>query len=88
MHISTILWWDFILLKGYKAFNNADILVVGLPQVLLRPSGRVDLSTIERAKEMFGDDNVMQNVVKRQKRLKVWDVTGTTDNDQHDKKDT
>lgn len=65
---------------------DADIQVVGVLPVLLRPGGRVDMSTIERAKEMFGADNVMNNVVKHLERLKAWDVTGITNNDQHDKK--
>ena len=37
---------------------DADIQVVGVLPVFLRPGGRVDMSTIERAKEMFGEDNV------------------------------
>lgn len=65
---------------------DADIQVVGVLPVLLRPGGRVDISTIERAKEMFGEDNVMENVVKHLERLKAWDITGITKNDQHDKK--
>ena len=35
---------------------------------------------------MFGDDNVMKNVVKHQERLKAWDVTGIKNKDQHDTK--
>lgn len=65
---------------------DADIQVAGVLPVLLRPGGRVDMLTVERAKELFGDDNVMKNVVKHLERLKVWDVTGITNNDQHDKK--
>lgn len=65
---------------------DADIQVAGVLPVLLRPGGRVDMSTIERAKEMFGEDNVMKTVVKHLERLKAWDVTGITDNDQHDRK--
>ena len=65
---------------------DADIQVVGVLPVLLRPGGRVDISTIERAKELFGEDNVMKNVVKHLERLKAWDITGITNNDQHDKK--
>jgi chromosome partitioning protein len=65
---------------------DADIQVAGVLPVLLRPGGRVDMSTIERAKEMFGEDNVMENVIKHLERLKAWDVTGITNNDMHDKK--
>lgn len=64
---------------------EADIQVAGVLPVLLRPGGRVDMSTIERAKEMFGEDNVMKSYIKHLERLKMWDVTGITDNDQHDR---
>ena len=65
---------------------DADIQVAGVLPVLLRPGGRVDMSTLERAKEIFGEDNVMENVVKHLERLKAWDVTGINNNDMHDKK--
>ena len=65
---------------------DADIQVAGVLPVLLRPGGRVDISTLERAREMFGSDNVMENVVKHLERLKAWDVTGITNNDMHDRK--
>ena len=65
---------------------DADIQVAGVLPVLLRPGGRVDMSTLERAKEMFGEDNVMKSIVRHLERLKAWDVTGITDNDMHDRK--
>ena len=65
---------------------DANIQVVGVLPVLLRPGGRVDMSTIERATEIFGEDNVMKSVIKHLERLKAWDITGITNNDQHDKK--
>lgn len=65
---------------------DADIQVAGVLPVLLRPGSRVDESTVERAKELFGDDNVMTHYIKHLERLKAWDVTGITDKDQHDRK--
>lgn len=65
---------------------DADIQVAGVLPVLLRPGSRVDESTVERAKELFGNDNVMQNEIRHLERLKVWDVTGITNDDQHDRK--
>lgn len=65
---------------------DADIQVAGVLPVLLRPGSRVDNSTVERAKELFGDDNVMENEIRHLERLKVWDVTGITREDQHDRK--
>lgn len=46
----------------------------------------VDMFTIERAKEIFGENNVMENIVKYLERLKASDVTGVTNNDMHDRK--
>lgn len=65
---------------------DADIQVAGVLPVLLRPGSRVDNSTVERAKDLFGDDNVMVNEIRHLERLKVWDVTGITKDDQHDRK--
>lgn len=65
---------------------DADIQVVGVLPVLLRPGGRVDISTLQRSKELFGEDNVLNSVVKHLERLKAWDVTGITNRDMHDRK--
>lgn len=65
---------------------DANIQVVGVLPVLLRAGGRVDQSTVERAIELFGEDNVMKNVVKHQERLKAWDITGIANEDHHDRK--
>lgn len=65
---------------------DAYIQVAGVLPVLLRPGGRVDHATVERAKELFGDDNVFENYVKHLERLKAWDITGITYKDHHDKK--
>jgi len=68
------------MVDEYKAYIH----VVGVLPVLLRPGGRVDHATVERAKEMFGDDNVFENYVKHLERLKAWDITGITYRDHHD----
>jgi len=65
---------------------DADFQVVGVLPILLRPGRRVDISTIECATELFGEENVMKDVVKHVERLKAWDITGITNNDQHDAK--
>ncbi|KMY52546.1 cobyrinic acid a,c-diamide synthase [Bacillus sp. FJAT-27231] len=65
---------------------DAYIQVVGVLPVLLRPGGRVDNATVERAREIFGDDNVYKHYIKHLERLKAWDITGISNNDQHDKK--
>ena len=65
---------------------DADIQVVGVLPVLLRAGGRVDQSTVMRAQEIFGEDNVYENYVKHLERLKAWDITGIANQDQHDKR--
>lgn len=65
---------------------DADIQVLGVLPVLLRAGGRVDQITVERAIELFGEDNVFKNVIKHLERLKSWDITGIKNVDHHDKK--
>lgn len=70
------------MIDEYRAY----IQVAGVLPVLLRPGGRVDHATVERAKELFGEDNVFENYVKHLERLKAWDITGITYKDHHDKR--
>lgn len=65
---------------------DADIQVLGVLPVLLRAGGRVDQSTVERAIELFGKDNVFKTVIKHLERLKAWDITGIKNEDHHDRK--
>lgn len=65
---------------------EADIQVLGVLPVLLRAGGRVDQITVERATELFGEDNVFKNVIKHLERLKAWDMTGIKNEDHHDRK--
>jgi len=64
---------------------DADLQVVGVLPVLLRPGGRVDISILEQAKNVFGKQNVFNPVIKHLERLKSWDVTGIKNNDHHDR---
>lgn len=65
---------------------DADIQVLGVLPVLLRAGGRVDQSTVIRATEIFGEDNVFKSVIKHLERLKSWDITGIRNDDHHDRK--
>ncbi|AQQ55583.1 AAA family ATPase [Planococcus lenghuensis] len=65
---------------------DADIQVLGVLPVLLRAGGRVDQSTVIRATELFGEDNVFKSVIKHLERLKAWDMTGIRNDDHHDRK--
>ena len=64
--------------------SNLDIL--GILPVLLRNGAGVDLSTLESAKKIFGEENLFNTLVKHMERLKRFDITGITDEDMHDKR--
>lgn len=83
-------------LQGAEVFTNylqslideyeADMDIVGILPVLLKNGAPVDLSTLENAKEIFGDHNLFETVVKNMERLKRYDITGIQNNDMHDKR--
>lgn len=66
-------------------FKAPTLDVLGVLPVLLKNNAPVDLSTLEVAKEKFGDD-MLDVVIKNMERIKRYDVTGVTFKDQFDKK--
>ena len=65
---------------------GADLDIVGILPVLLKNGAAVDLATLENAKEIFGEENLFNIVVKNMERLKRFDITGITDEDMHDRR--
>lgn len=65
---------------------GADLDIVGILPVLLKNGAAVDLSTLESAREIFGAENLFENVVNNMERLKRFDITGITNEDMHDRK--
>lgn len=65
---------------------GADLDIVGILPVLLKNGAAVDLSTLESAREIFGVENLFENVVNNMERLKRFDITGITNEDMHDRK--
>lgn len=65
---------------------GADLDIVGILPVLLKNGAAVDLSTLESAREIFGTENLFENVVNNMERLKRFDITGITNEDMHDRK--
>lgn len=65
---------------------DADLDIVGILPVLLKNGAAVDLSTLESAKEIFGEENLFKHVVHNMERLKRFDLTGITNEDMHDRK--
>lgn len=65
---------------------GADLDIVGILPVLLKNGAAVDLSTLESAREIFGPENLFENIVNNMERLKRFDITGITNEDMHDRK--
>ena len=65
---------------------GADLDIVGILPVLLKNGAAVDLSTLESARQIFGAENLFENVVNNMERLKRFDITGITNEDMHDRK--
>lgn len=85
-------------LQGAEAFINYiqnDVIdkfkaptldVLGILPVLLKNGAPVDVSTLENAKNEFGEENMFQTTIRNMERLKRYDITGITDEDMHDKR--
>ena len=58
---------------------------MGILPVLLKNQAAVDTLTLENAKELFGEHNLFQGIVKNMERLKRFDMTGITEDDMHDR---
>lgn len=54
---------------------NSPLNVLGIVPMMLRPGGRVDTKVLAEAKELYGA-NVLENIIRYQERLKVYDVEG------------
>lgn len=65
---------------------GAELDIVGILPVLLKNGAAVDLATLESAREIFGAENLFENVVNNMERLKRFDITGITNDDMHDRK--
>lgn len=63
---------------------DADFDVLGILPVLLKNNAPVDLATLENAKNIFGEDNLFDNVVKNMERLKRYDIIGIVDPESDD----
>ncbi|WP_429971911.1 ParA family protein (plasmid) [Fructilactobacillus sp. Tb1] len=69
-----------------NTFDAPTLEVLGILPVLLKNNAPVDNSTLESAYKIFGEENIFKTIIKNMERLKRYDVTGVTFNDQFDKK--
>ena len=65
---------------------GADLDIIGILPVLLKNGAAVDLATLDSAREIFGPENLFENLVLNMERLKRFDITGITNDDMHDRK--
>jgi len=70
------------LLNAY----DTDFDILGILPVLLKNGAAVDLATLESAKEIFGESNLFEGVIKNMERLKRYDVEGIKEEDMHDRR--
>lgn len=59
---------------------------MGVLPVLLKNGAPVDLNTLDSAKRVFGEENMFSTTIKNMERLKRYDVSGVTFDDQFDQK--
>ncbi|MDH5140526.1 ParA family protein [Staphylococcus saprophyticus] len=69
----------------FKDNNQLDFEIAGILPVMFKRDGKVDKSVIEDAKEKYGD-YLFDNYIYQRDRVKLWDETGITDEDFHDKR--
>lgn len=67
-------------------FKAPSLDVLGVLPVLLKNGAPVDISTLENAKEEFGEENIFETTIRNMERLKRYDITGITHDDMHDRR--
>lgn len=83
-------------LKGAEIFMDylrslitnygANLELIGILPVLLKNGAATDLTTLDNAKEIFGEEHLFEYVVKNMERLKRFSINGITDDDMHDRR--
>lgn len=65
-------------------FKAPRLDLLGILPVLLKNGAPVDKSTLKKAEDIFGKENMFNITIKNMERLKRYDVTGVTFKDQFD----
>lgn len=71
-------------LSLFKDINQIEFEIAGILPVMFKKAGKVDKSVLKDAKEKY-DEYLFETYVHQRDRVKLWDETGITDNDYHDK---
>ena len=72
-------------LTMFKDIYQADYEIAGIIPVMFKKDGKVDNSVLEDAQEKYGD-YLFKHYIHQRDRVKLWDETGITNNDFHDKR--
>lgn len=65
---------------------NGKFEIVGVLPVLMDNNASLDKFVLSNAGEIFGEENIFDNMIPNMARLKRFDNTGITEFDRHDKK--
>ena len=77
---------EYIQKEVIDKFKAPRLDVLGVLPVLLKNGAPVDLNTLDSAKRVFGEENMFSTTIKNMERLKRYDVSGVTFDDQFDQK--
>jgi len=72
-------------LTMFKDIYQIDFEIAGIVPVMFKKDGKVDKSVLKDAKEKYGE-YLFKHYIHQRDRVKLWDETGITDNDFHDKR--
>ncbi|ALN78157.1 ParA family protein [Staphylococcus agnetis] len=68
----------------FKDNYQLDFEIAGILPVMFKKDGKIDRTIIDEAKEKYGDYLFSKYIFQRD-RVKLWDETGITNDDYHDK---
>lgn len=77
---------NYIQNEVINDYHAPTLEILGILPVLLKNGAPVDMTTLENAREVFGNENIFQTTIKNMERLKRYDLIGITNEDMHDKK--
>lgn len=68
----------------FKNIYQVDFEVAGIIPVMFKTSGKIDNTVLNDAKEKYGE-YLFTNYIHQRDRVKLWDDTGITNDDFHDR---
>lgn len=72
-------------LAMFREIYQADYEIAGIIPVMFKKDGKVDKTVLKDAQEKYGE-HLFKHYIHQRDRVKLWDETGITNNDFHDKR--